>query len=303
MRGFDYCKSLQAKVIIEDKNGEMHTIVFTDEYKLDSLKDISSEIMGLPQQEIGVYCSIDIEVYNRNGNLINYAENSFYSGKDSDPEFIVIIEPIELDYVIKIIGTDNGTYTIIARSINNHIIKSEQIKKDIPTSNDEIHEHSIYLKLPNKVDDGDDSLQHRLINPFTLIGIIVTITALVLVGFFVRRNSQKINTDTMNLIATPSIQIDTDSNHSSSSNPNFQSQKHSDYLQQKSNHSYNQPQNQYLSNQFNQPQIIQNNSNDPNVPFVQSSTKEQNYWFCGICGNKQKADYMFCTSCGYKRDN
>jgi triacylglycerol esterase/lipase EstA (alpha/beta hydrolase family) len=77
---------------------------------------------------IRVYSPVDFQVITPDGkkigkdfinnNEINNIDGAYYSGFDSDTEFATILDPIDGDYQIKIIGTATGTYQLGIDMIN-----------------------------------------------------------------------------------------------------------------------------------------------------------------------------------------
>ena len=71
---------------------------------------------------IRVYSPVDFQVIAPDGKIIgkdfaaneelNQIEGAFYSGFDSEAEFVTIINPLDGDYKVKLQGMDNGTYKL-----------------------------------------------------------------------------------------------------------------------------------------------------------------------------------------------
>jgi len=135
------------QVIITDDSGDKTVLRYNTKFKTS--KDFFDDVFTLPHQEIIVASPVNIEVFDSNGNLINYNDNVFYSGPDYHPEFVIIIEPRETDYTIRVTGNDDGDYTLISRSIENGKIISEEIEENIAISESEIQEKTVMLIIPD----------------------------------------------------------------------------------------------------------------------------------------------------------
>jgi len=71
---------------------------------------------------IRVYSPVDFAVYAPDGSMvgknfassteINQIDGAFYSGFDAEAEFVTIINPEDGDYIVKLQGTDNGSYEL-----------------------------------------------------------------------------------------------------------------------------------------------------------------------------------------------
>jgi len=180
----------QPKVSVDSViiNGE--TIDITDV----KLEDADEILDGKRKNahEIGVNCPVDIEVYDRNGNLMNHNEGVIYTGEDSEPEFVIIGNPEETNYTIKVTGTDDGTYTLIARSIENGKVIDEKIEGNLSISKDETQEKSVTLKIPQTVDEDDDEfILFQNVGPLPLIVYVGVAAGLVIVGTAVVTSKKK----------------------------------------------------------------------------------------------------------------
>jgi len=142
--------------------------------------------------ELGVDCPVNLEAYDRNGNLMNHNEGVIYTGEDSEPEFVIIGNPEEADYTIKIIGTDDGTYTLIARSIENGKVIDEKIEGNISISKGETQEKSVTLKIPQTGDEDDDEfILLQNVGPLPLIVYVGVAVGLAIVGTAAVKSKRK----------------------------------------------------------------------------------------------------------------
>lgn len=57
-----------------------------------------------------------------NGNSVNEISGAFYTGTDTDTEFITIPNPIDGEYVVQVQGTGSGAYTVEATYLTNDVV-------------------------------------------------------------------------------------------------------------------------------------------------------------------------------------
>ena len=179
------CYATGSQVIIKDRGGKTHALDYNE--NLETSKDVMEEILKTPHQEIITACPVDLEVYDSNGNLMISKNNVFYSGKDSDPEFVVIIEPEEESYTIKITGTEDGTYTLIVRSIKNGKVIDEKVEENHSILKGETQEKSVTLEIPETVDKKNNGS----IWVFFLLGLILIGTVVISLVIKPKKDEEK----------------------------------------------------------------------------------------------------------------
>jgi hypothetical protein len=86
-------------------------------------------------------------IYDLNGNVIGIEENisnSNYIGPDSHPELIILTQPLPDNYMYKIVGTDNGTYTLSHSFITNmdSIIFNQEFNS-VPIDSGQVYQNFI----------------------------------------------------------------------------------------------------------------------------------------------------------------
>ncbi|UCC91566.1 MAG: hypothetical protein JSV39_04640 [Candidatus Aenigmatarchaeota archaeon] len=72
--------------------------------------------------------------------VVNEINKSVYSGTETEPEFVVIFDPIEGEYRVEIYGNETGTYNLSIVSVDNGSVFYEKNYTNISINQDEMQE-------------------------------------------------------------------------------------------------------------------------------------------------------------------
>jgi len=300
------------QVIVIDSHDTEHHYYFSE--KLETSRDVINDILNLPHQEIITACPVDLIVEDSNGVDIIQKENVFYSGNNYEPEFYIIAYPQDSDYSISIIGKNDGTYSLIGRSIESGEVIDELIIEDIIISSGEVQTKSLHLEIPKSSVGGEENELFSILLdeigslPFIgYLGIVILVAVVSIAG--VKKKKGKSGGVPLESTLSPTLTPDP-------TPPPAQPQ----YQQQPQY-----PQTQVplqVQQQYYQPQVPQMQQQAPQMapqqvpqePYVQYQIPQQfpqvvqqvpmqsdGGWFCGKCGIKSQAEFQFCMSCGNKR--
>jgi len=176
------------EAIITDISGALHEVDLPDK-KLTSAKDV---LLGISQKiDLCAFygsSSVDLEVYD-DDSLMNNEGNAYYSGPSSDPEFVIIANPTTENYKVKVTGTDDGTYSLVSRSMDNGEVIDEKIEENIPISDGEKQNKDIELLSPTLEKDQAD--EDKGISIWIWLSLLmIVIIVLLVIGVIVKRKNK-----------------------------------------------------------------------------------------------------------------
>jgi hypothetical protein len=155
-----------------------------DSYPYMVNEKLPTVLGGLPNRFLGratafvSLCPVDMLVIDPEGRrtgslyengefmgIVNEIEKSVYTGRGTEPEFVVIFDPVDGEYVIRIYGNDTGLYNFSVISVDNGSVFYGKNYTDVPIGQEEIqtYEEPITDTEPPEAVIGYDIVSEELV--------------------------------------------------------------------------------------------------------------------------------------------